>query len=374
MFLRRPYLCRTSIRSDAPRQKLLFAVLALVLASSAFVGPKANEARAEDPQLPEAQQQQPTLLTGGEPAEIDSGMVVGQKPPAEPPPAEPPPTQTPPPVDSTPPAPQPEPAPRPALGPGIYFSLENDAEAQSGGISLAFEVSDEGGFAQQNQYEAGTLPTEPNLAAPVPPAAPKVASAPARVDSDPAPSTSEPMPEWPVGEAAGALVEESLPVASWIDDAAALASPPEERPAESAAPSMMASYPAPPAPEVATTSQPLVSLGTVLGSAAQNLGGIAASVLGSVSEDPSEPAPESADPLGSTTPEPTTPLPSPVGYGAFSPSAGGQASGGGGIAPLFLCILASGLILLRREGRLAWALSYVPKPSSALLTPLERPG
>ncbi len=373
-------------------------MLALVLASSAFAALGANEARAEDPQLPEAQQQRPTLLTGGEPAEIDSGMVVGQKPPAQPPPAEPlptqtppppaepPPTQTPPPVDSTPPAPQPEPAPRPALGPGISFSLENAAAAQSGGISLAFQVSDEGGFAQQNQYDAGTLPTDPNLAAPVPPAAPKVASTPERVDSDPAPSSSEPMPEWPVGEAAGALgedgwapplVEESLPVALWIDDAAALASPPEERPAESAAPSVMAPYPAPPASEVATW-QPLVSLGAALGSAAQNLGGVVggvtASVLGPSSEDPSGPAPESADPLGSTTPEPTTPLPSPVGYGAFSPSAGGQASGGGGIAPLFLCILASGLILLRREGRLAWALSYVPKPSSALLTPLERPG
>jgi hypothetical protein len=367
-------------------------VLALVLASGAFAALGPNEARAEDPKLPEAQQQQPTLLTGGEPAKTDSGMVVGQKPPAEPPPAEPPPTQTPTPVDSTPPAPQPEPAPRPEVGPGISVSLENDAEVQSGGISLAFQVSDEGGFAQQNQYDAGTLPADPkNLAAPVPPAAPGVASAPAQVDSAPAPSSSsEPMPEWPVGEVAGALgedggwapplVEESLPVASRIDDAAVLAPPPEERPAQSAAPSMMAPYPAPPAPEAATTSQPLVSLGAALGSAAQNLGGVvggvAASVLGSVSEDPSGPAPESADPLGSTTPEPTTPLPSPVGYGAFSPSAGGQASGGGsGIAPLFLCILASGLILLRRrEGRLAWALDYVPKPSSALLTPLERPG
>jgi len=187
-FLRRPHPHRASILSDAPRRRLLFVMLALVLASGAFAALWANEARAaeEDRQLPKAQhqqQQRPTLPIGGEPAKTDGGMV-GQRPPvekppaklspaeppsakpspAEPPSAKAPPTQkTSPPVDSTPPPPRPEPAPRPQLGPGITFSLENDAEAEGGGTSLAREAShEEGVFAQQDRYYGGgTLPADP---------------------------------------------------------------------------------------------------------------------------------------------------------------------------------------------------------------------
>ena len=70
---------------------------------------------------------------------------------------------------------------------------------------------------------------------------------------------------------------------------------------------------------------------------------------------------------------PSSPL-APLGGSSFSLS-GGQAGPGGGLTPLLVCVLASGLVLLRRDGLLfQWAPYEPPKPSSALLLPLERPG
>ena len=66
--------------------------------------------------------------------------------------------------------------------------------------------------------------------------------------------------------------------------------------------------------------------------------------------------------------------PAPLGGSSFSLS-GGQAGPGSGLAPLLVCVLASGLILLRRDGLFfGWAPYEPPKPCSALLLPLERPG
>ena len=70
---------------------------------------------------------------------------------------------------------------------------------------------------------------------------------------------------------------------------------------------------------------------------------------------------------------PSSPL-APLGGSSFSLS-GGQAGPGGGLTPLLVCVLASGLVLLRRDGLLfRWAPYEPPKLSSALLLPLERPG
>ena len=41
---------------------------------------------------------------------------------------------------------------------------------------------------------------------------------------------------------------------------------------------------------------------------------------------------------------------------------------------MLLGVLVSGLVLLLRDGLLCWAAWEQPKPSSALLLPLERPG
>lgn len=74
------------------------------------------------------------------------------------------------------------------------------------------------------------------------------------------------------------------------------------------------------------------------------------------------------------TPPPPPPSPAPPGGSSFSLSGAGHV-GPGGVAPLLVCILAAGLILLRPVGRLSWApCESLPKPSSALLLPLERPG
>ena len=75
-----------------------------------------------------------------------------------------------------------------------------------------------------------------------------------------------------------------------------------------------------------------------------------------------------------TPPPPAPPAPAPLGGNSFSLSGMGQAGPGGGVAPLFICILVAGVILLRPGGGLSWASCELPKPSSALLIPLERPG
>jgi hypothetical protein len=73
-------------------------------------------------------------------------------------------------------------------------------------------------------------------------------------------------------------------------------------------------------------------------------------------------------------PQPSAPFAPPVGGSSFSLSGGGQI-GAGGVAPLLLlCALALGLVAIRWKGKLSKAFCEVPKLSSALLAPLERPG
>ena len=89
---------------------------------------------------------------------------------------------------------------------------------------------------------------------------------------------------------------------------------------------------------------------------------------GETKSSPTGPGPEW--PLQDSGPQPVSPFTPPAGS-SFSLS-GGQV--GAGIVALLLCVLASGLILLRREFKLLWAFCELPKPSSVLLLPPERPG
>ena len=85
----------------------------------------------------------------------------------------------------------------------------------------------------------------------------------------------------------------------------------------------------------------------------------------------------SSTPSSGGTGSPRENAPSPPaspGGSSFSLAGVGQLGPGGGVAPLLLCVLTVGFILLRPQGGLAWASCDLPKPSSALLTPLERPG
>ena len=78
-----------------------------------------------------------------------------------------------------------------------------------------------------------------------------------------------------------------------------------------------------------------------------------------------------------SAPEPLAPLvPSPFeGSSVFSSSGvSGQAGPWGGYVVVLLGVLVSGLVLLLGDGFLCWAACEQPKPSSALLLPLERPG
>jgi hypothetical protein len=73
--------------------------------------------------------------------------------------------------------------------------------------------------------------------------------------------------------------------------------------------------------------------------------------------------------------DPLFPAMPPLEDSSFFSSTGvGQVGPGGGFGLLLLGVLASVLILLRREGRLSWISGESPKPTSALLMPLERPG
>ena len=79
-------------------------------------------------------------------------------------------------------------------------------------------------------------------------------------------------------------------------------------------------------------------------------------------------APDPLDPL-------LPPMPPPTGDSPFFSLPGtGQVAFGGGVGLLLLGVLASVLILRRRDGPLAWISCEPPKLTSALLVPLERPG
>ncbi len=120
----------------------------------------------------------------------------------------------------------------------------------------------------------------------------------------------------------------------------------------------------------------LSSLEAAAGSAVETLHGTAVDVSEALvpgDEAPAEP-PSGGATKAPSEDAPPPPSPAPLGGSYFSPSVGGQV-GSGGVVPLLICILAAGLILLRPlVGRLSWASCELPKPTSVLLLPLERPG
>jgi hypothetical protein len=110
--------------------------------------------------------------------------------------------------------------------------------------------------------------------------------------------------------------------------------------------------------------------------------GAAANVLGTIGSWLSEPpAPDTDTPTAGNTSEPLAPLaplmPPPFGDNDLSLFYGGSLTGAGGGSALLLPlwgVFTLAAILLRRNGRTYLISCAVPKPSSALLLPLERPG
>ena len=123
------------------------------------------------------------------------------------------------------------------------------------------------------------------------------------------------------------------------------------------------------------------AVGTVQ-SAAASVASATAEVLGTLTGGLTEPSAAGGtqeDQPSEGTTEPAPPLAPPTGGGgSFSPfTGGGQLGGtGGGSTPLLVGILALlATSLLSRRGFRTYLISCeMPKPSSALLLPLERPG
>jgi hypothetical protein len=106
---------------------------------------------------------------------------------------------------------------------------------------------------------------------------------------------------------------------------------------------------------------------------------VAANVRGTIGSSVTEtPTPDSDAPTGGITPGPLAPLAlPPFGDNYLSLLYGGSLTGAGGGSALLLplwgvCALVA--ILLRRNSRTYLISCEAPKPSSALLSPLERPG
>jgi hypothetical protein len=121
------------------------------------------------------------------------------------------------------------------------------------------------------------------------------------------------------------------------------------------------------------------ALGTVQ-SAAASVASATAEVLGTLTGNLTEPSTagtqEDQPYEGTPQQQPAPPLAPPAGGGSFSPSTGGgQLSTGWGSAPPVMGILALlATIVLRRDFRTYLISCDIPKPSSTLLGPLERPG
>jgi hypothetical protein len=109
----------------------------------------------------------------------------------------------------------------------------------------------------------------------------------------------------------------------------------------------------------------------MLHDAATDVANVLGSLLGGSAELPSDGA---DTPSKDDAPPPSTPFLPPIGGSFFSLVGGGQVGIGSGTTPLLLGMLILGLVLLRPDGKRSRVFCEMPKPSSALLLPLERPG
>lgn len=132
---------------------------------------------------------------------------------------------------------------------------------------------------------------------------------------------------------------------------------------------------------LSTAEQPLMeALTNVVGTSASAAASSVAGLLGTVGDWLTNAASSGEDGSSSTgdiTPEPLAPLnPAPLEGNEYALFSGlGQVSAGGAGASLLLGVLVlASVLLLRRNVRTYLISCELPKPSSALLSPLERPG
>lgn len=126
--------------------------------------------------------------------------------------------------------------------------------------------------------------------------------------------------------------------------------------------------------------QPLAqALNNIIGASASAAASTVAGVLATIGGWPTEAPSSGEDSPASegTWPKPFAPVsPEPLGSSSIALFSGnGQASAGGaGAAPLLGVLFLASVLLLRRDVRTYLISCELPKPSSALLLPLERPG
>ena len=141
----------------------------------------------------------------------------------------------------------------------------------------------------------------------------------------------------------------------------------------------------PPTPAMSSFPVGLGRVTSTVGNAAETVRSAASAALRTISAEVSGAlaggsvgSPDAAQDPSQGTPqqEPAPPLAPPMGGSSFSLSSGsgGHAGPGGGAAPLLVGILASVLVLRRHDYWKYLASCDLPKPSSARLLPLERPG
>ena len=361
--------------------------VALVLSLVAFIF-AAGEARAAE-QLYQTSQQGTSESTTVINGKVVEPVPEATKPPVVPPPVQRPPAKdpmpspppkneapppeepTPPPVESAPVAPEPDLAPQPPTAPRPtppqwFAVVVADGEEADDPDPVAtppppHPVSHSGGMS------------EPEA---VPNASPGLI--------DPAPAPAAPAVEVDDGYASGPVSDPVLAVPGLMAPAAASprayggGSPPP-RPADGTpANGSEPSVPAATASPLGTTATGVV--GTVQ-SAAASVASATTEVLGSLAgASPGTSSNGSTDVTQNQPSEGTShqapPLAPPGGGSAFSQSTGGgQLGAGGGFAPLLVGVLALlAAILLGRDFRTYLISCEMPKPSSALLLPLERPG
>jgi hypothetical protein len=371
---------RTTSRVDPTSRKTVAMAAALVLCLVALVL-AASEARAAEQQPSQTAQQgkvESTTMINGKVAEPEPGATTPPvvTPPVEKPPAEAP--APPPPTNETPPAEEPDPAPHPLTrptpqpAPQWFAVVITDGEVVESDpvLPTSRSVTD---FGQVLEPETMSNAASPDLvdpaSAPATPAAgvdDRYASGPARDPVPPLPGLAAAPPATPRGDSGGPLP-----------------TPANTSPAEGLTPSgMVGPFPA----SVRGATWLPSSLGTTVASAVGTVQSAVASataevwgtiVSGSPGTSSDNPTDGTQEQPSEGTPQPAPPVVPPGGGSSFSPSAGGgqMGTGGGSFAPLLVGVLALlAAILLGRDFRTYLVSCEMPKPSSALLLPLERPG
>jgi hypothetical protein len=351
---RQPY--RPASLLDQRSLKRLSLLVALVLCLFAFVLVSSGEAWAEEQPYPTVQQR--TVEGTIESTTVVNGNVIGTVPgetslavggaPVETPLAENPPT---PPSYPAPPTPIPEPAPEPTPLRQAVVITAGEVKSEPGTTSAPTPTFQE---------------TEPEPTPTRPPDSPSVPHPPGtvsvEVDTTPVPTLEDAVPTPDLGPSAT-----EVPASTTVDPSPSWELEPTSPPGAIQ-----------PIQRVEQVALPHL-ISTNLASAA----GAAANVLGTVGSWLSEtPAPDRDTLTGSITPEPLVPLapltPLPFGDNDLSLFyGGGSPTGAGGGSALLLPlwgVFTLAAILLRRNGRTCLISCEVPKPSSALLSPLERPG